>query len=137
MVLSESYYEGGLDHSSASFVLGFKACHPYPVKILKVAGPNFGMLGLFQVAHELQAEQLPLAIGPARIGEIALVFYVPSLEYTLPKLKELGQFGEPQLFKSEHISQREICIRDADGILLNLVEDQPAFQHLNAPEMNF
>jgi catechol 2,3-dioxygenase-like lactoylglutathione lyase family enzyme len=137
--LHESYYEGVLDHPSASAVLGFKQHHPYPIKILKVSGPNFGMLGLFELAPEHQAEQTTVATGPARIGEVALVFYVPSLDDTLRKLKALGALWmpEPELFEMDHISQREICIRDVDGTLLNLVERNPAMQQLVGPEMDF
>lgn len=137
--LQERYYEGVLAHPSASAVLGFKHHHPYPIKILKVAGPNFGMLGLFELSAEHQAEQTSVATGPARIGEVALVFYVSSFDTLLPKLKTLGAgwMPEPELFEMGHISQREICIRDIDGTLLNLVERNPKLQHLVGPEMEF
>ncbi|MDO6693096.1 hypothetical protein Q4574_07355 [Aliiglaciecola sp. 3_MG-2023] len=137
--LSERYYQGELDHPSANAVLGFEQHHPYPINILKVAGPNFGMLGLFQLSKEHQAEQLQIATGAARIGEVALVFYVSSLDDVLPKLKALGAawVPEPELFEMGHISQREICIRDADGTLLNLVERSPEFQNLDSPEIDF
>ncbi|MBU2879005.1 MULTISPECIES: VOC family protein [Aliiglaciecola] len=137
--LCESYYEGELEHPSASKVLGFQQHHPYPIKILKVAGPNFGMLGLFQLAQEHQAEQVQIATGAARIGEVALVFYVSCLDAILPKLKQLGAvwLPEPELFEMGPISQREVCIRDADGTLLNLVERSPDCQNLQGPEMGF
>ncbi|MEP4892324.1 MAG: VOC family protein [Aliiglaciecola sp.] len=137
--MSESYYEGDLEHPSASAVLGFEQHYPYPIKILKVAGPNFGMLGLFQLAPEHNAQQVPIATGAARVGEVALVFYVPNLDDILPRLKQLGAawLPKPEQFEMGSISQREVCIRDADGTLLNLVERDPNMQNLRTPEMEF
>ncbi len=137
--LTESYYDGVLDHPSASTVLGFAEHHPYPIKILKVAGPNFGMLGLFQLSAEHQAGVTDPTIGPARAGEVALIFYVPNLDDTLPKLRAAGALWlpEPVVFELGHISQREVCIRDCDGTLVNLVERDPAEQEKIGAEMAF
>jgi hypothetical protein len=41
---------------------------------------------------------------------------------------------EPQMFTLPHRSQMEVCLRDCDGVLLNLVETDPADQELTKPE---
>ena len=136
--LDQTYYRGCLDHPSASSVLGLDY-QPYDIAIIKVAGPNFGMLGLFQLAPEQMALTTEIVTGPARIGEVALVFYVQSLDEVLPKLAEAGALWlpEPELFELGDIKQREVCVRDCDGILLNLVERDPHLQNLSGPELDF
>jgi hypothetical protein len=64
--LGESYFDGTLDHPAASGLLGFAEHYPYRVKILKRPGPNFGMVGLFELDARLDAEAVPLAGGPAQ-----------------------------------------------------------------------
>jgi len=128
---SETYFSGILESPAASSLLGLAIHRPYPVHILKQAGPNFGMLGFFELHPDQQAEVMPVHTGPARIGEVALVFYVPDLDKTLPKLKAAGavQMNEPELFELQHISQREVSIRDCNGILVNLIERDPSMQN--------
>ncbi len=137
--LTETYFAGYLDHPSASSVLGLVTHHPYPVEILKRPGPNFGMLGLFQLAPEQLAQALPMTTGPARIGEVALVFYVAALDAAMHSLEVAGAqwVAEPQRFELGPIAQREACLRDCDGTLLNLVERPPAEQEKAGPEMDF
>ncbi|WP_317928563.1 VOC family protein [Halioxenophilus sp. WMMB6] len=136
---NQTYFRGELEHPSATAVLGLQHHHPYEIAIVKVAGPNFGMLGLFQLAAEQQAHSLPLYNGPARTGEVALIFYVAALDEVLPKLKAAGALWlpEPQLFELGPIRQREVCLRDCDGTLINLVERDPALQNISGPELEF
>jgi catechol 2,3-dioxygenase-like lactoylglutathione lyase family enzyme len=133
--LSETYYEGHLDHPSATAILGFAEHNPFSIRIAKRPGPNFGMVGLFKLEGE--AEELPRASGPARIGEVTLVFYVRDIMATMTRLRELGATWapEPQLFAMEHRSQLEVCLRDPDGVLINLVETDPAEQDRQLPEL--
>lgn len=137
--LTEVYFEGLLDHPSATAVLGFTEHHPYQVRIVKRSGPNFGMVGLFQIPEQWDAEQVPAASGPARLGEVALVFYVRDLRGTLAALRDAGATWspEPELFVMEHRSQLEVCIRDCDGVLLNLVETDPSDQDRTGPELSY
>lgn len=137
--LGETYYEGLLDDPSASFVLGLTEHRPYHVRILKRPGPNFGMVGLFQLDAGHGAEVLPIATGPARIGEVALIFYVPSMADTLAALRAAGAVWSPEpiLFVMGHRAQAEVCLRDCDGVLLNLVETDPAQQERTRPEMEY
>lgn len=137
--LSETYYEGLLDNPSASSVLGLAEHRPYFVRIVKRPGPNFGMIGLFELDPGHGADHVPLATGPARIGEVALVFYVASMATTLAALRAAGALWspEPELFVMAHRSQAEVCLRDCDGILLNLVETDPAQQDRTRPELEY
>lgn len=137
--LSETYFEGRLDHPSATTLLGFAEGRPFDICILKRPGPNYGMIGLFQLDAETPAQALPITSGPARIGEVALVFYVAQLAETLERLRPLGPawLPEPQLFRMEHRAQFEICLRDCDGVLINLVETDPAEQERDRPELDY
>lgn len=133
--LTETYYEGRLDHPSATAILGFATHHPFAIRILKRPGPNYGMVGLFKLEGE--AEALPRATGPARIGEVTLVFYVRDITATMATLRGLGASWapEPQLFAMEHRAQLEVCLRDPDGVFINLVETDPAEQDRTLPEL--
>lgn len=137
--LTEVYYEGVLEHPSACTILGYDRSAPFAIRILKRAGPNFGMVGLFQMDASLMPESLPVPDGPARIGEVALIFYVPDLKARLALLRDTGATWcpEPELFQMAHRSQMEVCIRDCDGVLLNLVETDPAQQERTRPELDY
>ena len=94
------------------------------------------MIGLFQLAPDHAAETVPTAPGPARIGEVALVFYVRSMPETLKALRAAGALWspEPQTFVMAHRAQAEVCLRDCDGVLINLVETDPAEQSYTESE---
>lgn len=133
---TEVYYEGTLTDPSASTIIGFQDHGPLKVRIVKSGGPNFGMLGLFQIDPNLTPDVLPPAKGPARIGEVAIIFYVRSMEKTLSALRAAGATWspEPELFVMAHRSQQEVCLRDPDGVLINLVETDPDEQYLTGQE---
>jgi len=133
---TELYYEGTLTDSSASTILGFADHGPLTVRILKSGGPNFGMIGLFLIDPALTPDVLPAASGPARIGEVALVFYVRSMDRALSALRAAGATWspEPEIFRMPHREQPEVCLRDPDGVFLNLVETDPADQESSARE---
>lgn len=127
---TEIYYEGVLTDPSASTIIGFRDHGPLAIRIVKSGGPNFGMIGLFRIDPALSPEVVPPPTGPARIGEVCLVFYVRSMADTLRRLRAAGAVWspEPELFVMAHRAQQEVCLRDPDGILLNLVETDPAEQ---------
>lgn len=130
------YYQNTLNDPSASTILGFKDHGPLTVRIVKSGGPNFGMLGLFLIDPSLNPEIVPAATGPARIGEVAIIFYVRSMAETLAALRAAGATWspEPELFVMAHRSQQEVCLRDPDGVLINLVETDPNEQYLSGEE---
>lgn len=133
---TEIYYEGVLTDPSASTIIGFADHGPLAVRIVKSGGPNYGMIGLFLIDPALTPEVVPMATGPARIGEVALVFYVRDMDHALSALRAAGATWspEPEVFRMPHRAQREVCMRDPDGILLNLVENDPAEQELTGRE---
>lgn len=134
---SELYFEGVLEHPSASLVLGFTEISPYPVSILKVPGPNMGMLGLFELPDSAAAQ--PPKTGAVQTGEAAQIFYVADFDSVLPQLRAAGAswLPEPVTFELGQFKHREICLRDPDGFLVNLIERNPADQHICGPEMPF
>lgn len=133
---AETYYEGVLTDPSASHIIGFAHHGPLTVRIVKSGGPNFGMIGLFKIDPSLAPDRIAMASGPARIGEVALVFYVRSMDDSLAALRAAGArwSPEPQVFRMPHRAQQEVCLRDPDGILLNLVETDPDEQELRGRE---
>lgn len=135
--LTDVYFEGKLDDPSASEIIGFSEHHPYFVRIVKRPGPNYGMIGLFQLPAEMRADAIPHGQGAARHGEVALVFYVGSMSASLAALRAAGATWspEPQIFRLKHRRQQEVCLRDCDGVLLNLVETDPAEQERTTSEM--
>lgn len=137
--LSEVYYQGVLEDPSACSIIGFKECRPFAIRILKRPGPNYGMVGLFKLDDAFMGEVVPAASGPARVGEVALVFYVPDLAPRLDALRAAGATWspEPELFRMEHRAQLEVCLRDCDGVLLNLVETDPAEQERTGAELDY
>jgi catechol 2,3-dioxygenase-like lactoylglutathione lyase family enzyme len=137
--LTETYFEGDLAHPSATAILGFDDPRPFQIRIVKRPGPNFGMVGLFKLAEGTTDEVIAPAQGPARIGEVALVFYVTDIQATMRRLRELGATWapEPQVFAMEHRQQLEVCLRDCDGVFINLVETDPAQQERTRPELDY
>ena len=127
---TDVYYEGVLTDPSASTILGFSGHGPLAVRIVKSGGPNFGMIGLFLIDPALAPDTVVQASGPARIGEVALVFYVSDMDAALAALRGAGASWspEPEVFRMPHRAQREVCLRDPDGVMLNLVETDPAEQ---------
>jgi catechol 2,3-dioxygenase-like lactoylglutathione lyase family enzyme len=120
-------------------VLGFATSQPIAICILKRQGPNFGMIGLFELDKATPADMVPAATGPARIREVALIFYVRSMADALATARAHGAtwVPEPQLFRMGHRAQLEVCIRDPDGVLINLVETDPAEQHRTGAELSY
>ena len=133
---TEVYYEGVLTDPSASRIIGFAEHGPLSIRIVKSGGPNYGMIGLFKIDEALMPDSVPPATGPARIGEVALVFYVRSMDTALAALRAAGATWspEPEMFRMPHREQPEVCLRDPDGVLLNLVENDPAEQELTGRE---
>lgn len=137
--LTETYFEGTLQHPSATSILGFSDHRPFRIHIVKRPGPNYGMVGLFEMDPAQTTDALPSATGPARFGEVALVFYVTDIHATLKALRAAGATWspEPESFVMEHRAQLECCLRDCDGVLMNLVETDPAQQERTRPELDY
>lgn len=127
------YYAGELDGASAREVLGLPDLQRCRCRIVRPEGrPNFGMIGLFEVTPAPEA--LPAAAGPPRLGETALVIYATPVDAAVKAARAAGASWSPDpiLFVMPHRSQREVCLRDPDGVLINLVERDPAEQDRTA-----
>ncbi len=133
--LTEIYYEGALDPASANAVLARPHTGATRCRILKTpAGadtgpaPNFGMVGLFQL-DDPAPEPIARSDDHIRQGEVALVFYIGDrLDAVLAQAEAAGarRLTDPVLFEMPHATQREILMRDPDGVLINLIERPPS-----------
>jgi catechol 2,3-dioxygenase-like lactoylglutathione lyase family enzyme len=125
--LTEIWYEGELTEGNANELLGMPAGSYTRARILKADGPEWGMVGLFEISNPLPAD---LTRDPDRInqGEGCLVFYHADLDQVVSALEAgshqvlcaplvLVMGGKPR--------QREMTFRDPDGMLINLIERDP------------
>lgn len=126
--LTEVYYEGALDGASSSKALHVPATVAVYCRILKRPDTaNFGMVGLFEISNP-PLEPMPRAPSLApRAGETVVVFYVENIDRALAAATAAGatMTAEPSLFTMPHRSQREVLLRDPDGVLVNLIERGP------------
>lgn len=125
--LDAVYYEGDLDPESSQAALQVPSGTTLRCRILKrgTDAANFGMVGLFELTP--QPEALPQPAGPPRLGEIALVFYARPFMDVLNAARAAGATWspEPVTFTMPHSSQMEVCLRDPDGVLINLIDRDP------------
>ena len=135
--LTETYFEGDIDDPSAAQCLGAPEGTRVRGRILKCPGhPNFGMVGLFELTRPTPPS-LPAADGPPRVGEASLVLYVSDLDSALQRLRAAGAGWSPPpvRFKLHNIAQREACLRDPDGVFVNLIEADPDRARNTAPDV--
>ncbi|MDX2236847.1 MAG: VOC family protein [Hyphomonadaceae bacterium] len=123
--LTDTYYEGTLHAGSVAAALVVAPETVTRCRIVKRPGtPNYGMVGLFELTTPT-LEPLPCAdaITP-RAGEATLVFYVTDMDATMAAAAAAGAsvIGPIALFTMPHRSQREGCLRDPDGVLINVIE---------------
>ncbi|WP_397416639.1 VOC family protein [Phenylobacterium sp.] len=132
--LTEVYFEGELDAASTSAALKTPSDAVCRCRIVKPPGrPNTGMVGLFQLDPPLSA--IPSPEGPPRMGEVALVFYAQPIAEVVDAARAAGATWspDPTLFVMPHRQQLEVCLRDPDGVLINLIDRPPAEQDRTAP----
>lgn len=126
--LDAVYYEGDLDPASSQGALQVPSGSTLRCRILKrgADAANFGMVGLFQLTP--LPEPLPSPVGPPRLGETALVFYAQPFMDILNAARDAGATWSPDpvTFTMPHRSQMEVCLRDPDGVLINLIDRDPA-----------
>ena len=128
----EIYHEEIMDSDSAAGVMSLPPGSSCRARILKPHGrPGFGMVGLFEISNPAP-KALPDGAQSPRVGEVALVFYLKDLDATLNTARQHGAtwIGTPIVFNAGHRTQREVCLRDPDGVLLNFLERDPAEQDL-------
>lgn len=129
------YFEGTLDGPSSAAVLALPENSKVRCRIVKKQGaPNFGMVGLFEVTEPVPPA-LPPSDGPPRIGEVALVIYAKPIFAAVEAARAAGAVWapDPVMFVMTHRQQMEVCLRDPDGVLINLVERDPSEQNETHP----
>ncbi len=125
--LAEEWFSGELTDGNAHELLGMPAGSVTRASILKAPGPAWGMVGLFEVSSPRPP---PLIRKPDSInaGETCLVFYCAKLDPVVESLDAEGLriLCRPlRLRIGEQTKQREMCFRDHDGVLINLIEWDP------------
>jgi catechol 2,3-dioxygenase-like lactoylglutathione lyase family enzyme len=103
--------------------------------ILKAPGPNFGMVGLFEIGEE-RAD--PAHRNRIEIGETVLVFRCSDVPGKLARLEEFGGrlVSSPATFHLPGASfapLTEAILRDPDGYAINLIETSPALAYDDTP----
>lgn len=125
--LDETWFEGELTDGNAHELLGMPAGSYTRACILKAPGPAWGMVGLFEIGNPAPAPVQRVA-GSINQGESCLVFYCADLNPVTAALKAGHHLilCEPVSLRiGEQVKQREMCFRDPDGILINLIEWDP------------
>jgi len=119
------YYEGTLDTPSAARVVGAPKGTVLKCKIIRGEGPNFGMIGFFEMVPD-NSTAVPQA-GGIRTGEVGLVFYCKDIGEVMNSAIALGAspLCLPTPFEMPHETQLEGSFRDPNGIYVNLVERDP------------
>ena len=125
--LDEVWYEGELTEGNAHELLGMPAGSATKARILKAEGPEWGMVGLFEIANPVPPD---LMRDPDRInqGEGCLVFYHADLDAVVEQLEAGGHpvvCAPVVLVMGGKPRQREMTFRDPDGMLINLIERDP------------
>jgi catechol 2,3-dioxygenase-like lactoylglutathione lyase family enzyme len=131
-----AYFEGDLDPASVSATLRLPEGATCRCRILKRDhdDPNFGMVGLFEIGGA-PLDHIARHHTSPHIGEAALVLYTDDLDASIAAARthEALDVWEPVLFTMPHRSQRECCLRDPDGVLINLVERDPSEANKKEP----
>ena len=125
--LDETWFEGELTEGNAHELLGMPAGSYTRACILKAPGPAWGMVGLFEITNP-EPPPVQRADDSINQGETCLVFYCRNLDPVTRALRDGGHrvLCEPVPLRiGEQIKQREMCFRDPDGVLINLIEWDP------------
>ena len=123
----EVYSGGELTHNVAHALLGVPEDSAIRYEIVKAEGPNFGMIGMFEVKPAPPA--VSRRTGGVNIGEGCLVLMTTDIRAVRGRLVDLGAeiVCEPQrlVVRGDGPGNLEMTCRDPDGMLINLI-DRPA-----------
>ena len=126
--LEETFFEGELSDGNAWRLLGMPAATRTRALILKAPGPAIGMVGLFEL-RDPAPPPLDRDGAGANLGEACLVFYCADLTPVFERLEEAGGTcvcPPLHLEVNQQVKQREMTLRDPDGVMINLIEWDPA-----------
>ena len=134
--LEDVYAQGTLTHATAAKLLGMPAETNVRYKILRSAGLNKGMVGLFELTNPAPPP-VDRRLDRCNAGESCSVFYCENLDTVYQRLLDAGNIVlcppthlevdiEDGVIKTAQRGQREMTFRDPDGILINLIERDPS-----------
>lgn len=131
--LTGTYLNADLTDTVSQKLLGLPAGAGVRALILKPPdidgrpAPDFGMIGLFEIAAAPEPPTPPRHDG-LRYGEAVLVFYVADLTAALDAVVRTGGrlMTGPETFAIPGVSVREAIVRDPEGVAVNLVEASEA-----------
>ena len=93
-------------------------------EIVKVEGPNFGMIGMFEVKPS--PPPVSRRTGSVNVGEGSLVLLTTDIRAVRDRLVDMGAeiVCEPQRLdvRGTGPGSLEMTCRDPDGMLINLIE---------------
>lgn len=126
--LTEVYWQGELNDPTVWHLLGTPQGSKCRAVILKAPDqPAFGMVGLFELSQP-SPPSLPAKGKQACVGEGVIVFYCSDLDHVVNHAERLGgqiTAAPVNLVHEGRTKQREMCLRDPDGHLINLIEWDP------------
>ena len=86
------------------------------------------MIGLFELTNPAP-RSIAREDDALQIGETVIVVYIDDrFDTALGEMEALGgqRLTDPSIFEGRVTSQREVLLRDPDGVLVNLIERDPA-----------
>jgi len=120
----EVYSGGELTHKVAHALLGVPEDSAIRYEIVKAEGPNFGMIGLFEV--DPAPPEVSRRRGSVNVGEGCLVLLTTDIRAVRNRLVDMGAeiVCEPQrlVVRGSAPGNLEMTCRDPDGMLINLIE---------------
>lgn len=126
--LTDIYWQGELNDPTVWHLLGTPEGSTCRAVILKAPDqPAYGMVGLFELSNPAPPA-LPTGDRAARVGEGVMVFYCSDLDHVMDHAEAHGgriTAAPVNLVHEGHTKQREMCLRDPDGHLINLIEWDP------------
>lgn len=131
----EVYSGGELTHKVAHALLGVPEDSAIRYEIVKAEGPNFGMIGMFEVKPS--PPTVSRVSGSVNVGEGCLVLLTTDIRAVRDRLVDMGAeiVCEPQrlVVRGDGTGNLEMTCRDPDGMLINLIERPPqSFQTATA-----
>ncbi len=127
--LDDVFFEGELSEGNIADVLAVPDSTHTRAAILKRSGqPEYGMVGLFELTNP-QPRPITRPSEGMNLGAVCVVFYCDGLDMVTAKLEAGGHTivspASPLRIRG-FVKQREMIFRDPDGVLVNLIEWDPA-----------
>ena len=123
----EVYSGGDLTHKVAHALLGVPEDSAIRYEIVKTDGPDFGMIGMFEVKPS--PPPVSRRAGGVNVGEGCLVLMTSDIRAVRDRLVDMGAeiVCEPQrlVVRGAGPGNLEMTCRDPDGMLINLI-DRPS-----------